>query len=331
MKFPIRKRFIFLIILGLLALALGPKPDYPPIEANIAPLKISLSEIDAYIQQKESAFPLKDDNQARVVWADSIPQKTPYSIVFVHGFSASPMVGNPVLPEVAARYGCNVFLTRLSGHGIDDIESFADISPKDLINSVKEAIAIGNLIGEKNIIMASSTGATLSTYLAAHNPSKVDALLFYAPLISLADASGKLLSYPWGLQIARKVNGNNYHKFKEVPPGVEKYWTPQYRLEGLVAVQHLLDETMIPSVFERITQPLFVSYYYKDEENQDQIVSIEAIKSFFNSVSTPDNQKVLAELSEAGGHVLLSNLQAKNLDEVRTETFKFLDKLLLTQ
>lgn len=290
-----------------------------------------LTEIEAYIHQKEAAFSLKPDNEARIIWADSIPTKTSYSIVFVHGFSASPMAGSPVVQETAARYGYNLYLTRLAGHGIDNEESFVDISPKDLIESVKEAIAIGNLIGEKTIVMASSTGATLSAYLAAFNPSNVDALLFYAPLISLADGSGKLLSYPWGLQIARKVFGSKYHKIQTDAPNIEKYWTMQYRLEGLVAVQHLLDETMKPSVFEHIKLPLLVAYYDKDEVNRDHIISIEGVKKFYDSVSTPTGQKTLIALSEANGHVLLSDIQSNNLNQVREETFKFLDKLLQTQ
>jgi len=330
MKLPIRKPYLLLILVLILALiaAMGPKPTYPAIDAQINPLDIPLTEIDAYIQQKEAAYSLKEDNQARIVWADSIPQKTPYSIVFVHGFSASPMVGNPILQEVADRYGCNVYFSRLAEHGIADTESFKTISPKDLIESVKEAIAIGNEIGEKTIIMASSTGATLSIYLAASNPEKVDALLCYAPLIALADPTGKLLSYPWGLQIARKVIGSDYHKIKTDRPGVPKYWTMQYRLEGLMAVQYLLDEAMTPAVFEQIKQPLLVTYYHKDEENQDHIISVEAAKEFYNTVSTPEEQKALMELTNAGGHVLLSDIQAKDLKEARQVTFDFLDGIV---
>ncbi|MGB1241529.1 MAG: alpha/beta hydrolase [Chitinophagales bacterium] len=330
MKFPISKRYLLLflvIVLALIAL-LGPKPKYPPIDSQINPLSISLTEIDTYIQKKEATFPLKENNQARIVWADSIPQKTPYSIVFVHGFSASPMAGNPIIQETADHYGCNVYFSRLADHGIANIESFKTVSPKDLIESVKEAIAVGNQIGEKTIIMASSTGATLSAYLAASNPEKIEALLFYAPLIALEDPIGKLLSYPWGLQIARQTMGSNYRKIQTDLPNMVKYWTMQYRLEGLIAVQNLLDETMITSVFEKIKQPLLVAYYHKDEANRDQIISIEAAKYFYNTVSTPKEQKTLVELQNAGTHVLLSDVQSKDLDEVRQVTFDFLDGLL---
>ncbi len=330
MKFPIRKRYLFLLFLAFVigAFVLGPKPQYPVIEEKVEALTIPLTEIDQYVQKKEATFLLKENNEARVIWADSIPSKTSYSIVFVHGFSASPMAATPVIQEIAAKYGFNLYLARLSGHGMEGKESFVKLTPKDLIDSVKEAIAIGNLLGEKTIVMASSTGATLSAYLAAYNPSNVDALLFYAPLISLEDPSGKLLSYPWGLQIARKVMGSNYRKIQTDLPQMKKYWTMEYRLEGLVAVQYLLDETMKMSVFEKIHQPLFVGYYYKNDTLRDNIISVDAANNFFESVSTPTNQKKLVAFPDANTHVLLCDFQVNDLDAVKGETYRFLDKVV---
>lgn len=330
MQLPVRKRYILLLLLGvvLLVLALGPKPQYPTIEAKIQALDIPLAEIEDYVRQKESTFPLKENNEARVIWADSIPSKTPYSMVFVHGFSASPMAASPVIEEIAVKYGCNLYLTRLSGHGIEGKESFAELTPKDLMESVKEAIAIGNLLGEKTIVLASSTGATLSSYLAAFNPSNVDALLFYAPLIALNDPSGKLLSYPWGLQIARNVMRSNYRQIKTDLPQMQKNWTMEYRLEGLVAVQYLLDETMQTSVFEKIHQPLFVGYYYKNDTLRDNIISVDAANHFFESVSTPKDQKTLVAFPDANTHVLLSDFQVNDLDAIKKETYRFLDKVV---
>ena len=105
--------------------------------------------------------------------------------------------------EFAKRYGCNLYLPRLAGHGIDDDDSFSDLRPEDLIASAKEAIAIGQLLGEKLILMSCSTGSTLSIYLSAENPEIVDAQFMFAPNIALHDPSAKLMTGPWGAAACR--------------------------------------------------------------------------------------------------------------------------------
>jgi len=101
---------------------MGPHPKSPKINTDsILPVG-PLNQLDNIIAEKESQFPLKPDNQARIVWDDTSHQMTEYAIVYLHGFSASQMEGNPVHRDIAKKFGCNLYLSRLSDHGIDTSE-----------------------------------------------------------------------------------------------------------------------------------------------------------------------------------------------------------------
>lgn len=324
-----KKRYIFLLfLLGLVVLFfLGPKPDFPKFDGRLTTINASLDQLDRYIAAKEAQIPnIKPNNQSRIVWADSI-RKTPYSLVYLHGFSASPMEGDPLHFEFAKRYGFNLYLPRLAGHGLDEKEAFKDLTPKDLVESAKEAISIGKLLGEKVILMSCSTGGTLGIYLAASNPDDVAAQILYSPNIDIYDQTSHLMTGSWGGQIAHLVLGD-YYSF--VPPKEEgyKYWTTRYRVEGLICLRALLDNTMKEETFQKIKHPFFLGYYYKTEEDSDHVVSIDAMKDFFAKTSTPDELKQMVALPNVGNHALLSRILSKDVESVREETFAFAEGIL---
>jgi len=136
-----------------------------------------------------------------------------------------------------------------------------------------------------------------------------------------------LLTGPWGLQLARLMNGGNYRSF-ELPEGGAQYWTTKYRIEGLVCLRDLLDETMTSNNFKRITQPYFIGYYFKTEEESDHIISIDAIKDFSQQTLTPPDKKVLEAFPDVAAHVLPSAIQSKDLESVRAKTNQFAEQVL---
>jgi len=329
MNFNLKKRYLLslvLLITFISILLLSPQLKYPPYNGKLHKLEIPLEKLDSYIASKESQFSkLKPNNEARIEWADSI-RKTPYSLVYLHGFSASQMEGDPIHREFAQRYGCNMYLSRLAGHGMNDQESFKDLTPKALVESAKEAIAIGQLLGDKVILMSTSTGCTLSIYLGAKNSDAIAAHIMYSPNIDLHNKLANILAWPWGLQIGRWLEGN-YRSFPATDE-IAQYWTTTYRLEGVVSLRRLLNKTMKIRIFKGITQPLFVGYYYKNEEESDKTVDVEAIRRFFNATSTPSDLKVLETFPHVATHVAPSGLQSKDLDDVRQKTFRFAEEVL---
>ncbi|MFY0627488.1 MAG: alpha/beta hydrolase [Reichenbachiella sp.] len=308
---------------------LGPKANYKKVNPSISLLNIPIDSIDQYLINKENDFPnIKIHNESRIVWADLI-KKTKYSIVYLHGFSAGVMESNPVHVNLAKKYGCNLYLPRLSGHGLADKESFKNLTPNDLVEDAKEAIAIGNIIGEKVIVLSCSTGGTLSIYLTAHNPELIHSQILYSPNISLYDPLAKTITEPWGREIL-KYNLGDYKKgrAKDYGTRIEDYWTLDYRIEGLIALQSLIDQTMIESTFSMISSPYFMGYYYKNEKESDHVVSVDAMQAFDQNTSTPDNLKVNKAFPNVGVHVIASDLKSKDIEGVINSTSAFIEEVL---
>ncbi|MEO9964468.1 MAG: alpha/beta hydrolase [Reichenbachiella sp.] len=311
---------------------LGPTPEYARVDASIAALDVPLFQLDSVIADAERKFSnIKPENESRIIWADSV-RKTPYAMVYLHGFSAGVMESDPVHVRLAKKYGCNLYLARLSQHGLSGTESFKDLTPASLVNTAKEAVAIGQLIGEKVILVSCSTGGTLSIYLTANNPDLVAAQILYSPNTAIDDPTAKLLNMPWGAQLTKSVVG----PYKEgaakwYGTKVETYWTLKYRSEALMALQDLLDQTMQDEVFRKISSPYFIGYYYKNEEESDHVISIPALLDFDSKTSTPKDQKKVIAFADVGNHVMASDLQSKDVESVIDETSVFLEEVLMLQ
>ena len=319
---------LFLVVLLALAYFLGPKVDDPTLEKALPEVTPDLVQLEREIEQREGDTPnIKPDNEARIVWADSIPVKTPYSIVYLHGWSASQEEGDPVHLETAKRFGCNLYLPRLAGHGLTEDEPMLDVTADKLLASAKEAIAVGKQLGEKVILMATSTGGTLALYLAGGDPD-IAGLLLYSPNVAIFDPNAQFLAKPWGLQLARLANGGDYHEFKEITEENSKYWTTKYRLEALTQLQALVDNTMTEATFESVRQPVFLGYYYKDEIHQDSTVSVPAMLRMFEQLGTPNNEKRKVAFPDVGAHVMTSHITSKDLESVERETNRFLEEVL---
>ena len=328
----LRYLLISIVLLAVTAFAvykLGPKPEFEKVTASMPSFNLPIEQLPQKLEEEESLVKnLKPNNESRIIWADSI-RKTPYVMVYLHGFSASPMEGDPVHRELAKKFGCNLYLPRLKGHGLDDPESFKDLTPTNYLNSAKKALAYAQLLGDSILLMSCSTGGTLSIYLAANNPGLVHSLIMYSPNIEVFDPNLKLATGPWGPQIMETVLGSKYRVISSNEgKEEEKYWTGTYRIEGLVALQALLDQTMTEETFSKIDIPYFVGYWYKNEEEQDHTVSVEAIKEFDQMTHTPDSKKQMVNFPEAGAHVMTSSLVGKDVPHVIEETSKFLQDIL---
>ncbi|MEO1436335.1 MAG: alpha/beta hydrolase [Bacteroidota bacterium] len=312
---------LLIVVIGWFA---GPRPNFEAVHPEVPSFQLSADEVESLIQKWESEVDdLKADNAAHIYWADSSKAKTPWSIVFIHGFSASPKAGYPIIDDLAKAWGCNTYYSRIADHGRATKESFADLSPQAMVESTGKALAIGKNIGDKVLVVGSSTGCTLGAYYAYADPTSVDALMLYSPNIDMAAKGTGMMTGPWGLQLTRRMIGSDYRKIPGFDGELAQYWTTPYRVEGLVAVRALLDQTMADEGFAKIEQPLYMAYYYKNDSLMDKTISIEAANHFFNTVGTPENQKVKEVFPEIGAHVMLSHLQAKDFQNIRESATAF--------
>ena len=324
------KRAILITAVILVIYFMGPSPSTPIYNKTFSEIP-ELPKLEEYIKNKEAAHHLKKNNEARIIWAnDSNVQKTNYALVYLHGFSASQEEGNPVHRNIAKRFGFNLYLSRLSQHGIDTTDQLINLTAENYWESAKEALAIGKKLGNKVILMGTSTGCAQALQLAAAYPDDIVALILYSPNIAIKDSKAFLLNNPWGLQISRLVIGSNYFDPKDDRPIYSAYWNKPYRLEALVNLQEMIETSMNKETFEKIKMPVLMLYYYKDEDNQDQVVDLGAMKKMFEQLSTPDSLKTSKAMPNTGDHVIASPIKSKDIESVEKETSNFLlQKLLL--
>lgn len=219
------KWWIFIILLLIIAYLLGPRPDSSEYSTDLPAVPDDTAALSQYILQKESTHKIRPDNNARIVWAnDSLKQKTEYSIVYLHGFSASQAEGEPAHRNIAKKFNCNLYLSRLAEHGIDTTEPMQRLTVDSYWQSVKEAFAIGKQIGNKVILMGTSTGGTLALKLAAEYKD-VYALILLSPNIEINDPNAWILNNHWGLQLAKLILGSEYIQSKDTRPVYKQYWS----------------------------------------------------------------------------------------------------------
>ena len=317
---------IFFLLLGALYLV-GPRVETPELNDSPVSVPSDLMSLEQWITENENALGnVRSGNASQIIFNDSVPKKTKFSVLYLHGFTASGREGEPVHRDIAKALGANLYIPRLYGHGLEETEPMLGFNNEDFWESGKEALAVAKQLGEKVIVLGTSHGGALSLSLAT-DPD-IAALCLFGPNIAVYDPKAKLLSKPWGLQIARLVKGGKYHYMVTSNEEKKNYWTTKARLESLIHMQKFLDVKMRKATFKKVQAPVFLGYYYKNDSLQDQVVSVPAMLEMYDQLGTPQHLKQKKAFPEAGDHVLTSYLSTENYEAVTREVLQFLsDKL----
>ena len=228
-----------LAVLIALIWVFGPRE---PVDGPVAFDAADIGEdIDAYLYQRERNVPgLKRGAQKHVLWHDPVSKaRTPLSVVYIHGFSASLHEIRPVPDAVAAALGANLYFTRLTGHGQDGA-ALARASAADWRGDVAEALEIGRRIGEKVIVIATSAGGSLAT-LAALDPEDgrdLAGIVFVSPNFRLKHGSAWTLTAPFARQVVPMLVGAE-RGFAPANADHGQWWTPRYPTTALMPMAAL--------------------------------------------------------------------------------------------
>ncbi len=86
------------------------------------------NDIDTWLTMREADVKgVRAGCAKQIVWADGV-RKTPISVVYVHGFSATGAEVRPLPDLLAKALGANLYFTRLKGHGQDGIALEPDLN-----------------------------------------------------------------------------------------------------------------------------------------------------------------------------------------------------------
>jgi hypothetical protein len=99
-------------------------------------------------------------------------------------------------------------------------------------------------------------------------------------------------------------------------------------MEAVVFLQQLVERTMKKSTYNNVTAPVFLGYYYKDDQHQDQTVKVSAMFPMFDELGTLEDLKVKMAFPEAGNHVIGCELTSGCYKDVEAETIKFGKQIL---
>lgn len=321
------KWLIAILVVLVIVYMLGPAPDAPVYNYTLPTVPAAPAALETYISNNEAQHTIKPSNEARIVWAnDSLKQKTPYAIVYLHGYSASQEEGSPIHTNIAKAYGCNLYLSRLSQHGIDTVMPMMYLTAENYWESAKQALAIGKQLGDKVILMGTSTGGTNALQLAAAYPNDVAALVLLSPNIAINNPNAYLLNNHWGLQLAKLITGSDMVTAGDSTAIYKKYWYYQYPMQATVQLQEMLETTMTPENFAKVKQPVLLLYYYKDETHQDPVVSVPAMLTMFDQLGS--GVKIKQAIPNAGDHVIGSYIKSKDLLSVQQAIDGFMGNTL---
>lgn len=316
------KWLTIICIISWIIYLVGPSPDPPEYSTKLPVVPAGLSLIEQFVKNNEGRHKLKPNNEARIIWADSLKHKTEYAVVYLHGFSASQEEGTPIHTNIAGEFGCNLYLSRLAEHGVDTTEPMASLTADRYWESAKQALAIGRQLGNKVILMGTSTGASNALQLAATYPGDIAALILMSPNIAINNDKAYLLNNHWGLQLAKMITGNDHMTAADTRPVFKQYWHYHYPLQALVQLQEMLETTMTRETFVQVKQPVLMLYYFKDNIHQDSVVSVPAMLKMFDELGSP--VKIKKAMPNAGDHVIASYIKSKDLPGVQQAIENFM-------
>lgn len=237
-----------LLVVAVVAAALWVWPRQVAIAPPAFDAAALPDDLDGWLAGRESVFTdIVPGTEKRILWAGDKGVKTPLALVYVHGFSASSEETRPVPDKVAAALGANLYFTRLAGHGRGPA-AMGTMSAADWMVDFAEALAIADRIGDRILIMATSTGAPITLAglarpdLRAVLPAadKVAGVVMISPNFRLASAvNGAILDLPGApLFVPSLIGAEREWTPRNEAHGI--YWTTRYPTAALFPMAHVM-------------------------------------------------------------------------------------------
>ena len=276
-----------------------------PISSNqLPPAAFTLAQIEQRLQTAETQITdIRPGLEKSIIWADQPQKRTAFSIVYIHGFSASKEELRPVPDEVAANLGANMFFTRLTGHA-RNANAMRDASLDAWMQDLAEAFAVGTTIGDNVIVISCSTGGTIVAQGVARGmfSKKLFSTVFISPNFGVQDKMAPLLTWPlarfWVPLIAGEMQNSQLRNARHA-----RYWTTSYPTISLIPMMQLIKATKnadmtysnLPALFyfspdDKVVEPQQTENFIRRWRGPKQIVRIAGHESedYLNHLITGD-------------------------------------------
>lgn len=318
-----RPLYILLAILVLIVLAvlLGPR-EKVDTAISFRPADLG-DDPEAALAAEEARFGDIRDGQAKeIVWRDPATKaRTGWAVVYVHGFSASKAEIRPVPDRIAEALDANIFYTRLRGHARTGA-AMAEATAGDWLNDVAEALEVGRRIGEKVVVVATSTGATAVAHHAAGGAwmEKVAALVFVSPNLGVRSKAAMALRLPWARQWLPLAFGRE-RDTSEGRAEVDGNWTTRYPTVSLLPMAALVAHAQGLD-YGGASTPLMILHC-----PDDQVVDPAASRRIFDRWAGPKQWTEVPDAAGPSHHVIAGDIMSPGTtDEVTDAALDWLKR-----
>ena len=307
----INKAKIFLISILIITISCRSIPDYTP---GPNPEFSTFDEFYKYKLSISKEKNVKPGNEEKLIRKS--PGKTPIAILYIHGFSASRAEGEEVVDKLADTFSANTYYLRHPGHGTTP-EDHRDRVFSDYLEEGRIALKMTKLLGDKVIIIGTSMGGLVATYLAANYPEDVSGLILASPFYDFNDKTSRILNLYGGMSFTHLLFGKrrdvSYEKWKPEmkqlsTPEYDNYWTTKQYFQAILPLNDLRRAVSNEDTFTKVMAPTLLMYYYKNDKEKDKTASVDTmLKAYqlFASTKQAGSINKLVKI-ENGAHVLLS-------------------------
>ena len=304
-----KRRILISLALILAAVSLTLFAVAPTELVNAARAPQIDGDLDEWLAKSEREANAKEalipETGKRIRWYQGRKNtRTRFSVVYLHGFSATRQEIAPVGELIADGLQANLFETRLAGHGHQD-NPLQGVRAEDWLEDAAEALSVGAMIGEQLIVMGTSTGATLALAMAEH-PSfePVSTIVLLSPNFAPRDMNARFLTWPGGPQLAEMVAG----KTRSWEPKNELqalYWSTTYPMAAAVEMMRLVQ--YVRGRLPMRLQPSLLTIY----SPKDTVVDTGRIVEAFGQMDSPRKQLIAIPGSgDSSNHVLAGDILA---------------------
>lgn len=290
-----------LVLIGAVLWFVAPRETWPEA-AQVAAVEPG-PDLDLWLAGREG---LLDDitagTEKRILWAGEPGQRTPLALVYLHGFSATRAEIAPVPQALAEALGANLFETRLAGHGRPGA-ALAEAGLADWAADLAEAMAIARRLGERVVLVGTSTGGSLAV-LAALDLAYADDLagvILISPNFEINSSQAWMLDLPFGRNWLPMVMGET-RSWEAQNEGHARFWTTSYPTTALFPMR-AVQSAARDADHGAARVPALVFY-----ARGDSVVRADATEAAMANWGAPVQMQVVTDADDPSQHVIAGDI-----------------------